>query len=73
MPGWLAPALKWGGLAVAIVYAIALLLVLRSTPQGGAEAAAESAAPVALYLVLLAVGVVAAIAGFILESRKTKT
>ena len=73
MPGWLDPALKWGGLAVAIVFAIALFLVSQSTPEGGAEAAAESAAPMTLYWVLLAVGVVAAIAGFIVGSRKTKT
>ncbi len=69
MPGWLVPVLKWGGLAVAIVFAIALIYVQQLAPESG-EAAAETAAPVALYWVLLVVGVVATIIGFVMDRRK---
>ena len=69
MPSWLTVTLKWGGGAVAIVFAAALIWVKRSAPD--AEGAL-SAAPVELYWVLLAVGVIAAIIGFAVEKRATK-
>ncbi len=70
MPNWLIPTLKWGGIVVAVVFAIALVLTGQSdTPAEGAAEAA-SAVPVALYWVLLVVGVVAAIAGFVLGGRQ---
>ncbi len=69
MPGWLVPVLKWGGLAVAIVFAIALIYVQQLTPEGG-EAAAGTSAPLTLYWVLLVVGVVATIIGFVMDRRK---
>ncbi len=71
MPTWLTPALKWGGLALAVVSAAAVIYVeiyletIAPIPEGG-----ETSAPEALYWVLLAVGVVATIAGFILDRRK---
>ncbi len=67
MPNWLIPLLKWGGIALAVVYTIAVIYVKTSAPltEGG-----ETGAPVALYWVLLVVGVVAAIAGFVLDRRK---
>ena len=70
MPNWLIPALKWGGIAVAVVFAIAL--AVSGGPDAPAEGAAEatSGAPVALYWILLIVGVVAAIAGFVLGGRQ---
>ncbi len=70
MPNWLTPALKWGGIALAVVFAIAVYYVNTRTPipEGG-----EASAPVALYWVLLVVGVVAAIAGFVLERRKASS
>ena len=67
MPNWLIPALKWGGIVVAVVFAIALFQL--DTAAEGAEEAA-STAPVVLYWVLLVVGVVGAVAGFVLGGRK---
>ncbi len=68
MPSWLTATLKWGGIAVAIVFAAALIWVEQSAPE--AEGAL-SAAPVELYWVLLAVGVLAAIIGFAVKKRAT--
>ena len=71
MPTWLTPVLKWGGIAVAIVFAIALIWVWQTAAGPGAEkGAAATAAPVALYWVLLVVGVIAAVIGFVLDRRK---
>ena len=74
MPNWLIPTLKWGGIVVAVVFAIALFVSGQAdTPAEGAAEAA-STAPVVLYWVLLVVGVIAAVAGFVLASRqKTST
>ncbi len=70
MPNWLIPALKWGGIVVAVVFAVALLVSGQSdTPAEGAAEAA-STAPVTLYWILLVVGVVAAVIGFVLASRQ---
>ncbi len=70
MPNWLTPALKWGGIALAVVFAIAVYYVKAIAPltEGG-----ETSAPVALYWALLVVGVVAAIAGFVLNRRKASS
>ncbi len=68
MPSWLTVTLKWGGIAVAIVFAAALIWVEQSAPDAKG---ALSAAPVELYWVLLAVGVIAAIIGFAVEKRAT--
>ncbi len=68
MPSWVTVTLKWGGGAVAIVFAAALIWVKRSAPD--AEGAL-SAAPEELYWVLLAVGVIAAIIGFAVKKRAT--
>ena len=59
--------LTWGGAVVAVVFAVALawIEVFARPPEGS-----ESAAPVALYWVLLVVGAVATIAGFVLDRRK---
>jgi len=70
MPTWLTPLLKWGGILVAIVFAGTLIWVWQTTsgPEAGEQAA--DSAPVTLYWVLLVVGVIAAIVGFVLERRK---
>ncbi len=68
MPSWLTPILQWGGLALAILSAAALLYVL-----GILEPAAEgegTTAPVLVYWVLLVIGVVGAVVGFVLGRRK---
>ena len=68
MPSWLVPVLQWGGLALAVVSAAALIYVL-----GIMEPAAEGeqiTAPVPVYWVLLAIGVAGAVAGFALARRK---
>lgn len=72
MPTWLTPLLKWGGVLVAIVFAVTLVWVWQTTPTPGPEAGEQAAgdAPVTLYWVLLVVGVIAAIAGFVLDWRK---
>ncbi len=68
MPSWLTVTLKWGGIAVAVVFAAALIWVQQSAPD--AEGAL-SAAPVEVYWGLLAVGVIAAIVGFAVKKRAT--
>ncbi len=57
MPNGLTPALKWGGIALAVVFAITLVNISAPLTEGG-----ETSAPVALYWVLFVVGIVAAIA-----------
>ena len=68
MPSWLVPVLQWGGCALAIVSAAALIYVL-----GIMEPAAEGeqiTAPVQVYWVLLAIGVVGDAIGVVLARRK---
>ena len=56
MPAWLIPTLKWGGIALAIVFVIVLIdLQLAPAPQTGD---AVSEAPTTLYWILLVIGVV---------------
>ncbi len=71
MPKWLIQLLIWGGGVVAVTSAIALISIemLLPTPEAGA-APGQITAPVLLYWVLLVVGVVAAIVGFVVERRK---
>jgi hypothetical protein len=74
MPTWLVPTLKWGGIVLAIIAAIAIIYVRYMAAGPAPEAgAAPSEAPMTLYWILLAIGVVAAIAGFVLERRKQPT
>ncbi len=68
MPSWLTVTLKWGGIAVAIVFAAALIWVEQSALDAKGTL---SAAPVELYWALLAVGVIAAIIGFVVGKRAT--
>lgn len=68
MPSWLVPVLQWGGAALAIVSAAALIYVL-----GIMEPAAEGGqitAPVTVYWVLLVIGIIVAVVGFVLARRK---
>ena len=67
MPSWLTVTLKWGGISVAIVFAAALIWIEQLADAKGAL----SAAPVALYWILLAVGVIAAIIGFTVKKPTT--
>jgi hypothetical protein len=71
MPTWLIPTLKWGGIALAVVSVIALIYVQMAPAPETGEAVSE--APTTLYWILLVIGVVAAIAGFVLERRKAPT
>ena len=68
MPSWLTVTLKWGGIAVAIVFAAALIWVGQSAPDA---TGAQLMAPVEVYWVLLAVGVIAAIIGFAVKKPTT--
>ncbi len=71
VPKWLIQLLIWGGGVVAVTSAIALIYIemLLPTPEAGAEPG-QITTPVPLYWVLLVVGVVAAIVGFVVERRK---
>ncbi len=73
MPTWIIALLKWGGIALALVSVVALAYVQWIAP--GATPAQDatpepSTAPVMLYVVLLVIGVIAAIAGFALARPK---
>ncbi len=70
MPSWLTVTLKWGGIAVAIVFAAAVISVELYAPAPDAKGAL-SAAPVEVYWVLLAVGVIASIIGFAVKKPAT--
>jgi hypothetical protein len=74
MPTWLVPTLKWGGMGLAIIAAVVILYVRFIAATLASEAGAPSGgAAVALYWILFAIGVVAAIAGFVLEGRNRPT
>ncbi len=76
MPAWIVAVLKWGGIALAVIGVVALVWVqwIATGPPAEAGAAPEATtAPVTLYVVLLIVGVVAAIAGFALGRKKPDT
>ena len=71
MPNWLVLVLRWGGLALAVVMA-ATLIVLRyagPAPEAGATPV-PTTAPLTLYWVLLAVGLIAAAIGFTVRRLK---
>ena len=74
MPTWLVPTLKWGGIGLAILTAVAILYVRFIAAVPAPEAGAPSGgAPVALYWILFGISVGAAIAGYVLEGRKRLT
>ncbi len=72
MPSWLILVLQWGGLALAVLSAAALIYVLGiMEPAAEADAAAEQViAPITMYWVLLVIGVVGAVVGFTMGRRK---
>ncbi len=72
MPSWLILVLQWGGLALAVLSAAALIYVLGiMEPAAEGEAAAEQViAPVTMYWVLLVIGAVCAAVGFTMGRRK---
>jgi hypothetical protein len=71
MPTWLVPTLKWGGIVVAVLSGIALIYVQMAAPLPGPEAAeATDEAPLSMYWILLVIGIIAAIAGFVMERRR---
>ncbi len=72
MPRWLILVLQWGGLALAVLSAAALIYFLGiMEPAAGGEAAAEQVtAPITMYWVLLVIGAVCAVVGFIMGRRK---
>jgi hypothetical protein len=74
MPTWLVPTLKWGGIALAVIAAIAIVYVqFVATPAPPEATAATDEAPMTLYWILLLVGVVAAITGFVMGRRPGPT
>jgi hypothetical protein len=74
MPTWLVPTLKWGGIALAVIAAIGFIYVqFIDAPAAPEATAATDEAPMTLYWILLLVGVVAAIAGFVIGRRPGPT
>ncbi len=75
MPKWLILVLQWGGLALAVLSAAALIYVLGIIePAAEGEGMADQiTAPVTMYWVLLVIGVVGAVVGFVLGRRKPTT
>jgi Na+/proline symporter len=74
MPAWLVPTLKWGGIALAIIAAIAIIYVRFIAAPAPPEATpATDEAPMTLYWIMLLVGIVAAIAGFVFGRRPGPT
>ena len=74
MPTWLVPTLKWGGIALAVIAALAIIYVqFIAAPAPPEAAAATDEAATTLYWILLLVGVVAAIAGFVMARRPGPT
>ncbi len=71
MPSLLFLVLQWGGLALAVLSAAALIYFLGiMEPAAEGEAAAEQViAPVTMYWVLLVIGAVCAVVGFIMDRR----
>lgn len=67
MPGWLTGVLKWGGIALTILMATALVY-LEIFPRTSEDEA--SAAPVMRYWVMLVVGLAAAVIGVVVDRRK---
>ncbi len=72
MPSWLILVLQWGGLALAVLSAAALIYALGipGIIEPVAEAAEQLTAPVTMYWVLLVIGAVCAVVGFVLGRRK---
>ncbi len=64
MPRWLILVLRWGGTALAVVAAAALIYVELLMPTAE-EAPVETMTPVTFYWVLLVVGAIMAVIGFI--------
>ena len=73
MPTWLVPTLKWGGIALAVLAGIAIIYVQFIAAPPPEATAATDEAPMTLYWILLLVGVVAAIAGFVIGRRPGPT
>jgi hypothetical protein len=74
MPTWLVPTLKWGGIGLAIIALIAIVYVQYVAAPAPPEATATTdEAPTTLYWIMLLVGVVAAIAGFMIGRRPGST
>ena len=74
MPTWLVPTLKRGGIVLVIIAAVAIIYVRFFAVAPAPEAGAPSGgAPMALYWILFLIGVVAAVAAYVLERRKGPT
>ncbi len=68
MSKWQVLVLRWGGILLAGVFAVALILVnyVIEIPEGETS----SSAPQVVYWVLLAIGVVGAVAGFVVKPKE---
>ncbi len=64
MPGWIVWMIKWGGLIIAIVALLSILFVESFAPVP--EATTQPG-----QVVMLAVGLILALVGFILERRSS--
>ncbi len=64
MPGWIVWLIKWGGLVIAIVALLSILFVEAFAPVP--EATTQPG-----QVILLAIGLILALVGFILERRSS--
>jgi NADH:ubiquinone oxidoreductase subunit 5 (subunit L)/multisubunit Na+/H+ antiporter MnhA subunit len=66
--------LKWGGIGLALIAAIAIIYVqFLAAPAPPEATAATDEAPMTLYWIMLVLGVAAAVAGFVIERRPGPT
>ncbi len=68
MSNWQVLALRWGGVFLAVIFGLGLILVyfVFETPEGEAS----SSAPQIVYWILLIIGVAGAVAGFVVKPKK---
>ncbi len=66
MSNWQVLVLRWGGGLLAVVFAVALILVYLVFDTAEGETASN--APATIYWILLVVGVVATVVGFLKET-----
>lgn len=74
MPRWGIAALKWGGLAVAVLNLIAIVfgLSIGAQPTADVTPANGPTVPYAIYTVLLLIGAMASFFGFLMERRQRR-
>jgi len=76
MPRWLDLLLRWGGPALVVAFAIPLFIIgpmgpYMGTPGGSQQPAATTDAPLLLYWIFVAIGIVAAFVGWMVVGPRS--